>query len=204
MSFSFFGQVVFTPYHSFSNMVKKHEIMSDSNYIKEVNGGPITEKIINTGTLGIRIEKITENLTSFSLDINYSSCEYSLSYIPNISVNNAVHVLETNASIIRALFNIKIHFANSLKLDGYYYCGFGARIPTKKFNSTNPNFSYEKTPNYWELDPNTSDDIYGETFLSLRFGIGFNYYFTRNLGFMLEAGYGGGGILRSGLNFRFL
>ena len=226
---SYFSQLTISPYHGFPNTLKISNIKQNPNYINEVLYDPIDEKISKIGTIGLRIN-INPSITidpdffgfdldmdneydivypGFSLDLNYTSCDYALIYSSVNNYTNAnhysfsdttFHVMEVSLSIFRFLLNFHAHFSNSLKSDPYIAFGIGGRIPTESFYSTNTEFTYQ-IGNFW----NDEDEVgHLETFISLRLALGYNYYFTKNFGFMFELGMFGGGFIRTGVNIRFL
>ena len=222
-----FSQLIISSYHGFPNTLKSTNIKLNPNYINELNpndNNPIDEITSRFGTVGLRIQinprgrgennrdlsysewiltEDNEDLTDYlgySLDLNYTSCNYTFSYI-RWANNNNVQVMEVSTSVFRFLFNVHSHYSNSLKSDPYINIGIGGRIPTESYYSTNPNFTYQKG-SFW-TDESVGPTYY-ETFISLRFALGYNYYFSKNLGFMFELGMFGGGFIRTGVNIRFL
>ncbi len=195
-SSSSFSQLIISPYIGNPNTLKTTNIKRNPNFKSEVINEPIDEKTSKIGTLGLRIEKIKKS--GFSFDLNYTSCDYSLIYdVVNYNSNVTIlHVMEVSSSIFRFLLNYHSHFSNSIKSDPYMVFGIGGRVPIESYYSTNPDFTYTKG-HYWDESGN-------ETFVSWRFGLGYNYYFSKNFGIMLEAGLFGGGFIRTGFNIRFL
>lgn len=198
-------QISITPYFGFPNSLKFWEIQFDSNYINEIPEKPFNENLNKFGPFGISLAYTSKNentssdgkksLIGFSLDINYSSCDYSFNYI-NDSVNNTEYEMESSISILRVMLNLSYHYGNSLKFDPYLSGALGLRYPVIDFKSTNPNFIFEKPEFFWEVGSGIP--------FSFRLAAGFSYYFTKNIGLNLEAGIGGGGLIRTGVSYRFL
>ena len=229
-----FSLLIISSYHGFPNTLKSTNIKQNPNYINELNpnnNDPIDEITSRFGTVGLRIqinprgrgenfrdlsfyewvltedEDDLDDYLGYSLDLNYTSCNYASSYSVETwnstwgGIDSAVHVMEVSTSVFRFLFNIHAHSSNSLKSDPYVNIGIGGRIPTESYNSTNPDFTYQKG-SYWTND--AGGPTYYETFISLRFALGYNYFFSKNFGFMFELGMFGGGFIRTGVNIRFL
>lgn len=230
-----FSQLIINSYHGFPNTLKSTNIKLNPNYINEVNpddNDPIDEITSRFGTVGLTIqynprvwgesssdiiyypiEEAWDNLIylGYSLDMNYTSCNYTFSYNPaNFGIgSNDVHIMEVSSSVFRFLFNLHIHLSNSLKSDPYIKIGIGGRIPTESYNSTNPDFTYQKgsiwTDGLRDANVGHSTTIpFFETYISGRYALGYNYFFSKNFGLMFEAGIFGGGLIRSGINIRFL
>ena len=104
--------------------------------------------------------------------------------------------MESSISILRVMLNLSYHYGNSLKFDPYLSGALGLRYPVIDFKSTNPNFIFEKPEFFWEVGSGIP--------FSFRLAAGFSYYFTKNIGLNLEAGIGGGGLIRTGVSYRFL
>lgn len=181
-----------SPYYGIPNSLETG-IMIDINYIDEVYGSPFNETVKKTGPIGLTIGYISnkndkkDRTIGYSLDFNYSTCDYDFSYNSDSLDLSIVHNMNSSRNVFRAIFNLNYHYSKSLKFDPYISVGTGLRLPNTTFSTTNPDFIFQEPI---------------KNKISLRLATGLKYYFNNKIGVLLETGLGGGGFLRFGLSYR--
>ena len=154
--------------------------------IVEQNGGTaLTTSAL--GPIGLRYSYMTSEKASVGLDINYT--DLGVDYTETDSISGTTYTSRFGRKLIRIMPRLDFHFAGGENFDAYFGIAAGYRSPVYYSRSTNPNHT-----------PLTSEGLVP---LAFRAAVGGQYFFSPNIGLMMEVGLFGGGALRGGLSMKF-
>ncbi|MFA4851905.1 MAG: hypothetical protein WC868_09635 [Bacteroidales bacterium] len=143
------------------------------------------------GPIGIKYEYMVAEKVGIGCIFNYANS--TVKYQLNQTVNGTptTYNYEFSAQRIRAMAKFSFHFGNSEKFDGYTTIALG----------------YFSSPWKWESNDtsyvSSSVDISSLFPVAARVAVGGRYYFTDNIGALMEFGLGGGGLLEFGVTAKF-
>ncbi len=95
--------------------------------------------------------------------------------------------MDISRSIFRGMFRIDANWGDSDVFAPYTRLGIGIRSASNTFTSSRAGFA--------QTEDTTSP-------LAFRLHAGANIYFIHNMGLLIEAGFGGGGLIRFGLTYK--
>lgn len=186
------GNVIIDPYVGFpqTNSIRV-EPEGATNY--KLNGGWLA--------YGGRLEYMIADNFGLGIDVNYvvSGSNYDIITTDSTynSTTNSYDVTthdynwDYTAKKLRIMLRLNYHFVQTDKVD--VYTGFAA--------------GYKHVKRDWTIeDPNGSSDIFDLKKalipISFKIALGTRYYFTNNIGAMVEIGLGGGTVMQAGLSFK--
>ncbi len=168
---------------------------SDTKLNYKVNGGQFS--------YGGRLEYMISNDFGIGVDGNYVKTGFhydSISYAFNNTTGQfdtiTNHYDKTNKRI-RLMIRMNKHFYKDDKVDAYYGFGIGYKIATRTPSTNDEN-------SYWiDNQNNTYTQEAAIIPISCRIAVGVRCFFTPNIGFHIELGIGGGGLIQGGLALKF-
>ncbi len=154
---------------------------------------------IKTGTMGpiaIKYEYMIADKIGIGGIFNYANS--SVKYNEDQQVYNSTTGLyetknykyEFSVPRFRAMAKFNFHFGNSDKFDGYAGVGVGYGGYSFKYETNDPLYTSDKFT--MSIAP-----------IAFRLALGGRYFFTDNIGALMEFGLGGGGLLEFGATAKF-
>lgn len=174
------GNITFTPYFGFPNLLTA----ALQNTYELTNQKKEQLSITGVGPVGLRASYFITDHLAIGGEISYTSSSVQWTEKGTIKLNDSTsapytYSFKLKAPRIRTLVRLNYHFATTEHRD--WYAGIGA--------------GYNNTRIQLETNaPYIRDfDILSLYFLPLsaRIHLGFNYYFTKNIGINAEVGLGG-------------
>ena len=182
------SQISGSLYYGAPNILSAGIILTD-DYVTEVYDvdGDVAWK--NSGPIGLHVAYRTDGKVSFGLDLNYSQCSGDFNYNAwsDASFDTYDNVMEAKRNIVRAMFRIDGNWGSSDVFVPFTGIGIGYRTASNTFTSTRESFV--------QTEDATSP-------LAFRIHAGANIFFVDNFGLLIEAGFGGGGLVRFGLTYK--
>jgi hypothetical protein len=158
---------------------------------------------LNGGQLGygLRAEFMVADNFGIGLGFNYvksgSNYDLSTTYLQynDVTMTNET-VTETynwdyTSVRIRAMLRLNYHFVQTDNVDAYTGFGIGYKFANREWTVEDPSATSEQLELEGALIP-----------VAVRFALGMRYYFTDNIGMMLELGAGGGQPIQVGLSVK--
>lgn len=178
------GDVAFDVTYGFPNLYRS---VLKSAY---VNSGTSENVVIGgIGPIGFRGEYFVADRIAIGIEVNYTNTSVSFE---DESTDQAgqpkTYTYEINAPRIRVMPKFSFHYGSVDEMDFYSSIAIGYNRITFNFESDDPDF----------------EDRKGQNFIPIAFRVatGARYYFTENIGAMLELGLGGGGVVTGGLSVK--
>ncbi len=142
------------------------------------------------GPLGLRAEYLVADKVGLGVDFNYSNNSLSFNYFGTNSLGNTeTYTYKFNTTAIRAMVGVNWHWIRTEKIDFY-----GA-LKTGYYNRT---FTESTT------DQGVANFSFSSPLpVAFRIEIGVRYFFTENIGIMVNTGLGGGGLVNGGICGKF-
>lgn len=172
------GNVTLDPYYGFFSVAKALFTATDNQTI-------VSSSFI--GPVGLKGEYMFSDKMSIGAEFNYTAMSWQYDEVDSASSTVYHYTLDRN--IVRFMPRLNIHFGGSENFDGYFGISAGYRNATYKLTSNNPN--------------QKDDSVDGLIPIAMRFSLGGRYYFTENIGLLMEIGVGGGTIFHTGFSFKF-
>lgn len=183
-----FSQISGSLYYGAPNVLSGGIILTD-DYVGEIYATEADVSWSNLGPVGLNVAYRTDGKLSFGLDLNFSQCSGNFNYNAwsDLSIDTYEHNMDISRSIFRGMFRIDANWGDSDVFAPYTGLGVGIRSASNTFTSTREGFS--------QTEDTTSP-------LAFRLHAGANIYFIDNMGLLIEAGFGGGGLVRFGLTYK--
>ena len=155
------------------------------------NDNSIGTSASGIGPIGIKYEYMVADKVGIGGIINYANS--TVKFREDVTTNNITQTYnyEFSAQRIRAMAKFSFHFGNSEKFDGYTTIALGYISHKWKYETDDPYYDDE------------SLDLQLALPVAVRLAVGGRYYFTDNIGALMEFGIGGGGLLEFGLTAKF-
>ena len=182
------SQISGSLYYGAPNILPAGAILTD-DYVLEVYSTQSEIDWSNLGPLGLHVAYRTEGAVSFGLDLNYSTTSATFNYNAweDPSFDTYDNVMDAKRNIFRAMVRIDGNWGSSDVFVPFTGIGVGFRSASNTFTSTRDGFT--------QTEDTTNP-------LAFRVHAGANIFFIDNLGLLVEAGFGGGGLVRFGLTFK--
>ena len=182
------SQISGSLYYGAPNILPAGAILTD-DYLGEVYATQSDIDWSNLGPLGLHVAYRTEGAVSFGLDLNYSTTSATFNYnaVSDASFDTYDNVMDAKRNIFRAMFRVDGNWGSSDVFVPFTGVGVGFRSASNTFTSTRDGF---------EQTEDTTNP------LAFRLHAGANIFFIDNLGLLVEAGFGGGGLVRFGLTYK--
>lgn len=201
LAFAFFGLLMLNATDTKAQALKQGDIALDVTYgfpnlyrsiLKSayINSGLQTdEEIGGIGPVGIRAEYFVSEHIAIGVEFNYTNTTLSFEEEGvDQNMQPTLYTYEISAPRIRIMPRFSFHYGEVDNFDFFSSVGIGYNRITYKLESNDPDFSDEELEN---LIP-----------IAFRIATGARYYFTDNVGAMLELGLGGGGVVTGGLSVK--
>ncbi len=179
------GDIIIDPY---VGVMQSNMLRSEPNDVNEISNWKL-----NGGQLayGGRFEYMLADKFGLGIDFNYVKSGSKYDYIGTDGQGNpAAYTWDYTAKKIRAMVRMNYHFVQNETVDAYMGGGLG----------------YKHTTRAWTIsDPNDQSGLEQEKALipmAFRLAVGTRFYFTQNIGAMIELGLGGGTPLQFGLSVK--
>ena len=182
------SQISGSLYYGAPNILPAGAILTD-DYLGEVYATQDDIDWSNLGPLGLHVAYRTEGAVSFGLDLNCSTTSATFNYnaVSDASFDTYDNVMDAKRNIFRAMFRVDGNWGSSDVFVPFTGVGVGFRSASNTFTSTRDGF---------EQTEDTTNP------LAFRLHAGANIFFIDNLGLLVEAGFGGGGLVRFGLTYK--
>ena len=206
---NFFSALLLTT-GAFSQAVEQGDIIIETTYgfpnyltyatrsaARQLNS-QYTNSKVTTGGIGpiaVKFEYLIADKVGVGLTIGYANtwakATEFYSNAPNTPAQE--YWVKISAPRYRIMPKFNFHFGNATKFDAYTSLGIGY---------FNMEITQESNDNTINLN-NINGDLVWNLPVAFRFAIGGRYFFTENIGIMMEMGFLGGGLLESGVSAKF-
>ena len=182
------SQISGTLYYGAPNILPAGAILTD-DYVGEVYSTQDDIDWSNLGPLGLHVAYRGDGKVSFGLDLNYSTTSATFNYNAwsDLSFDTYDNVMDAKRSIVRAMLRVDGNWGSSDVFVPFTGIGVGFRSASNTFTSTRAGF---------EQTEDTTNP------LAFRVHAGANIFFIDNFALLVEAGFGGGGLVRFGLTYK--
>lgn len=180
------GQSQIDVYYGFPNFYPTIIKQGYNNNFDLTRGLRPDYKVSNFNPIGIKYERMISNQIGIGLNLFYANSE--------IEWSDANCNYKSSVARYRIALSYNYHFSTTVKFDPYFIAHIG-------YQYVNYEFDYNYSINVTAPNRPTPDIKFDVPF-TVRAGIGFRYYLTKNLGVNLEAGIGGP-LLTGGFALKF-
>jgi hypothetical protein len=161
-----------------------------SIYTAVATSAALGTTVKSVGPVGVVYEYMISDKIGLGGEVGYSktSVSYNETFTDYMG-NSSTYNYQWNFSTIRAMVRLNIHFFQNDKFDIYYLTSMGYRATSFSFSTNEPNYGASvsfKSPIPFGIKP----------------GLGFRFFFTKNIGLNLEMAIGTP-IIGGGLSFKF-
>jgi hypothetical protein len=185
------GNVIIDGFYGFPNLFKSFfkAVVENPSNINSTS----TVKVYGIGPVGGNFQYLIDDHVGLLLEGNYMNFGFDWKENYNTGATTGTYNYKIQFNIIRVMAGGEYHGHISEKLDLFGSAKIGVAISSVNYSDNDPNFDR----NNFNFRGNTAG-----AGIATRFCGGLRYFPIKPIGFYLEGGFFGGGIVRAGLSIK--